>query len=118
MLKEAEKLAEITDIDIAVNMNVPDDSLFDYGFQMPERGSGNPYRTVYHGTVAQRHGVDQAIQAVALLKDRIPGIELLKSTCSFGSISPSNGGRSIASASMHNPNSNNKTKHILITVLL
>ena len=61
---------------LTVLMNVPDDSLFDYGFQMPDRESGNSYRTVYHGTVARRHGVDQAIQAVALLKDRIPGIEL------------------------------------------
>ena len=61
---------------ITVSMNVPDDSLFDYGFQMADRESGNSYHTVYHGTVAQRHGVDQAIQAVALLRERIPGIEL------------------------------------------
>lgn len=61
---------------VTVSMNVPDDSLFDYGFQMPVRESENSYHTVYHGTVAKRHGVDQAIQAVALLRDRIPGIEL------------------------------------------
>ena len=62
---------------ITVSMNVPDDRLFNYGFQLAEREPGNPsYRTVYHGTVAQRHGVDQAIQAVALLRDRIPGIKL------------------------------------------
>ena len=61
---------------ITVSMNVPDDSLFDYEFQVSDRESGNPYRTVYHGTVAQRHGVDQAIEAVARLRERIPGIEL------------------------------------------
>lgn len=61
---------------ITVLMNVPDDSLFDYGHHMSERESGNSYHTVYHGTVAQRHGVDQAIQAVAHLRDQIPGIEL------------------------------------------
>ena len=48
---------------LTVLMNVPDDSLFDYGFEKSEWESGNPFRTVYHGTVAQRHGVDQAIQA-------------------------------------------------------
>jgi glycosyltransferase involved in cell wall biosynthesis len=61
---------------ITVSMNVPDDRLFNYGFQTAEREVNPSFRTVYHGTIARRHGVDQAIQAVALLKDRIPGIEL------------------------------------------
>lgn len=61
---------------ITVVMNVPDDRLFDYGTSVCSPEPGNPFRTVYHGTIARRHGVDQAIRAVAGLRGRIPGIEL------------------------------------------
>lgn len=66
---------------ITVLMNVPDDRVYDYssrvaGTQPQERERGGAYRTVYHGTVARRNGVDLAIRSVVGLRDRIPGIEL------------------------------------------
>jgi glycosyltransferase involved in cell wall biosynthesis len=57
-------------------MNVPDPSLFPV--------SGKPgipvetncdFRMVYHGTIAERLGVDLAVRAVAQLKDTIPGLQ-------------------------------------------
>ena len=61
---------------ITIVMNVPDDGVFDYRSSFFERNTDGSFRTVYHGTVAKRNGVDMAIRAVAGLRGRIPGIEL------------------------------------------
>jgi glycosyltransferase involved in cell wall biosynthesis len=60
-------------------MNSPETTIFD-----PERFSpvnGYPvdrrrFALMYHGLIVERHGLDLAIQAVARLRPRIPGLEL------------------------------------------
>jgi glycosyltransferase involved in cell wall biosynthesis len=60
-----------------ISMNVPDPKIFTTG-----RAADRPaeqrdrFNLVYHGTMAERLGVDLLIQAVAQLKDRIPGLRL------------------------------------------
>ena len=61
-----------------VTLNLPDSDLFPL-VDLPEtppdnRGQG--FRLVYHGTIARRLGMDLAIRAMAILKDRIPGLRL------------------------------------------
>lgn len=61
---------------IAVLLNVPDDKLFDYSSKIAEREHGEKFKVVYHGTIAERNGVDMLIQAVKDLQEKIPQIEL------------------------------------------
>jgi glycosyltransferase involved in cell wall biosynthesis len=58
-----------------VSMNVPDERIFSPVARAvpPTPGSLD---LVYHGTMANRLGVDLVIRAVALLKSRIPGLRL------------------------------------------
>ncbi|HTV00766.1 MAG TPA: glycosyltransferase, partial [Luteitalea sp.] len=59
-----------------VSMNVPDDRVF---VPVPRAGSAFDPATlnlVYHGTMANRLGVDLVIRAVALLRERLPGLRL------------------------------------------
>jgi glycosyltransferase involved in cell wall biosynthesis len=61
---------------IVISMNVPDPKRFcaekkELGFREKKDG----FRMVYYGTMAKMLGIDVAIKAVALLKDRIPGFE-------------------------------------------
>ena len=59
-----------------VSMNVPDPRIFDTssnGCHVSEPGRLN---LVYHGTMAERLGVDLLIRAVAQVKDRVPGTRL------------------------------------------
>jgi glycosyltransferase involved in cell wall biosynthesis len=61
-----------------VSMNMPDPTIFNrngFGRQRPA-GSGEHFKLVYHGTMAERLGVDLIIRAVAQLRERIPGIRL------------------------------------------
>jgi glycosyltransferase involved in cell wall biosynthesis len=59
-----------------VSMNVPDPSIFG----QPRRDSqlrhvaAATFNLVYHGTMVERLGVDLLIEAVARLRDRIPGV--------------------------------------------
>ncbi len=60
-----------------VTLNLPDAGVF------PETPLGSAetevpaeFRLVYHGTLAQRLGMDLAVRAVALLRSRIPGVRL------------------------------------------
>ncbi|MCA8973162.1 MAG: glycosyltransferase [Planctomycetes bacterium] len=57
-------------------MNAADTTLFDRDAQ-PWRGPG-PERFVmlYLGTVSHRHGVDQCVRVLPLVRDRIPGVRL------------------------------------------
>ena len=68
---------------IQVLLNLPDDSLFVPQFILADPnlsapvGDRNPeFRLIYHGTIAHRLGLDNAIGALDILRDRIPGATL------------------------------------------
>jgi glycosyltransferase involved in cell wall biosynthesis len=61
---------------ITLSMNVPDPVLFPNGghINISEKNNGY-FRIVYHGTIAERLGVDLVVQAVAELMPVIPGLQ-------------------------------------------
>ncbi|HZU07177.1 MAG TPA: glycosyltransferase family 4 protein [Chloroflexota bacterium] len=65
---------------LRVVLNLPDERLF---FPRPRPAAGRDgaaaeeFRLVYHGTLVERYGVDLAVEAVALLRARIPGLRLM-----------------------------------------
>jgi len=60
-----------------ISMNVPDPKIFVPVEARPEdTPASGPFNLVYHGTMAERLGVDLLIRAVARLRDRIPGLRL------------------------------------------
>lgn len=58
-----------------VSMNVPDPSIF-RRLPVERRAELGDFNLVYHGTMVERLGVDLIIQAVARLRDRVPGVRL------------------------------------------
>jgi glycosyltransferase involved in cell wall biosynthesis len=60
-----------------ISMNVPDPRVFSTSAPraVAARTDG-AFNLVYHGTMVERLGVDLVIQAVARLRDRIPGVRL------------------------------------------
>jgi glycosyltransferase involved in cell wall biosynthesis len=63
---------------LRVVLNLPDERLFFPRPPAPGRdgAAAGEFRLVYHGTLAERYGVDLAVEAVALLRARIPGLRL------------------------------------------
>jgi glycosyltransferase involved in cell wall biosynthesis len=68
---------------ISVLLNLPDDALFPRQPlpPAPERlpgldDPGTDFRLIYHGTIARRHGLDRAVEAVARLRNAWPGLRL------------------------------------------
>jgi glycosyltransferase involved in cell wall biosynthesis len=61
---------------IEVLLNLPDDRIFALRSDPPAKPAGAPFVLVYHGTLARRLGLDLAVEAVACLRDRIPGLQL------------------------------------------
>jgi glycosyltransferase involved in cell wall biosynthesis len=68
---------------ITVLLNLPDDAIFPSEPEPPRpervRGPGDPgagFRLIYHGTLARRHGLDRAVEAVARLAGAWPGMRL------------------------------------------
>lgn len=61
---------------IDVLLNVPDPRLFPQRPPRAARPAAEGFRLVFHGTLAERLGVDLALRAVALLGERIPGLRL------------------------------------------
>ncbi len=68
---------------IQVLLNLPDDKLFvpQFMFADPglDAGREDPdceFRLIYHGTIAHRLGLDNAVGALDLLRDEIPGARL------------------------------------------
>ena len=66
----------ISEEKISISMNVPDHTRFQLSPEKKaERGNENNFRMVYHGTVAERLGIDLAILAVSRLVNDIPDLE-------------------------------------------
>ena len=61
---------------VFISMNVPDHELFGTDLRTNGGSSSAGFRIVYHGTMVKRLGVDLIIQAVALLVDKIPRLQL------------------------------------------
>ncbi len=62
---------------ISVVLNVPDERVFERPQQdLSVRKSEEQFTLLYTGTISARYGLDIAVEAVALLKDRIPGLRL------------------------------------------
>ena len=61
---------------ISIIMNSPQESIF---LKLSDKTNNEPEKNkliiMYHGLVARRNGLDTAIEAIAILKDRIPQIE-------------------------------------------
>lgn len=60
-------------------MNSPQEEIFHLPIRLQngpaKRESQAPFRIMYHGTIAERHGLDTALHAIALLREQIPQIE-------------------------------------------
>jgi len=68
---------------ITVLLNLPDVAVFPQRPDppQPERAAGladtaTDFRLIYHGTIARRHGLDRAVEALAQLAGRWPGMRL------------------------------------------
>ncbi len=59
-----------------VSMNVPDPRIFQRSAPARTPAADGAFHLVYHGTMAERLGVDLLIRAVADLRDSIPGLRL------------------------------------------
>lgn len=59
---------------IHIVMNAPDEKIFSRRLIMP-RTSQKRFVILYHGAIVERHGLDIAVRAIALLREDIPGIE-------------------------------------------
>jgi glycosyltransferase involved in cell wall biosynthesis len=62
---------------IQIVMNSPESNIFTTsGNGDSDRGGGDrPYRIMYHGLIAERHGLDVALETIAKLRNAIPGLE-------------------------------------------
>src|SRR5207237_260139 len=54
-----------------VTMNLPDTRLIEAALGMPVERDPSVFTLVHHGSLVARYGADQAIEAVALLRERI-----------------------------------------------
>jgi glycosyltransferase involved in cell wall biosynthesis len=65
---------------IAVIMNTPDESIFPFkAMEITARVSDarrNRFVMMYHGSLVERNGLDLAVEALAKVRSRIPGVEL------------------------------------------
>ena len=68
---------------IEIVMNTPREDIFDpkkFPSGHPAASPARPFLLMYHGLLVERHGLDLAVQAVAQLRARIPGLKL----CFYG----------------------------------
>lgn len=65
---------------ILIVMNAPDSSIFPFHEPREHRGTEKaatkPFVLMYHGTMVERNGLDLAIEALALARDKMPTAEL------------------------------------------
>jgi len=67
---------------IAIVMNSPEGSIFRPPADVPEHSRNRPaepkepFRIMHHGFLAERHGLDVALRAIAALRGKLPGVEL------------------------------------------
>ncbi len=57
-------------------MNCPDDRVFDPAAAPPRRAPDGRFVVIHHGGIMHRYGVDLLVEAVARVRDQIPGIQL------------------------------------------
>ena len=63
---------------IEIIMNSPESEIFnsEYRALSPDTANGGrPFKMMYHGLIAERHGLDTALEAVAQLRPAIPELE-------------------------------------------
>lgn len=62
---------------INIVMNSPQDSIFNKFLNKPkEQSTENKFVVMYHGIIITRYGFEELLNAVNLLRDKIPGLEL------------------------------------------
>jgi glycosyltransferase involved in cell wall biosynthesis len=63
---------------IGVVMNSPDGTIFPYraANSYPVRTSSQPFVIMYHGSLVERNGLELAVDALAKIKTKMPGIQL------------------------------------------
>lgn len=63
---------------VNIIMNSPDESVFRW-FENTEREKelSSNYLLMYHGAIVEHHGLDIGLRAIALLKEKIPGLKLM-----------------------------------------
>jgi len=61
---------------VTVVMNVADDRIFHRDAATDAPGDDGGFRLIYHGTFTQRYGIDLAIRAVNLVRQKIPEVHL------------------------------------------
>jgi glycosyltransferase involved in cell wall biosynthesis len=61
---------------IDVVLNSADESLFDVERHAPRARENGRFAMIMHGTIEERYGIDTAIEAIALLAEELPGLEL------------------------------------------
>jgi glycosyltransferase involved in cell wall biosynthesis len=62
---------------ISIVMNSPQESIFNkFINRSKEKSDENKYVVMYHGIIITRYGFEELLNAVNLLKDKIPGLEL------------------------------------------
>ena len=65
---------------IAVVMNAPDPKIFPFRASQKHLSSGEtaakPFVIMYHGSLVERNGLDLAVEALAQVRETIPGAEL------------------------------------------
>lgn len=63
---------------INIVMNSPQESIFNKFINKPKNKSDeNKFVLMYHGLIVERHGLDDLVKAVNILKNKIPGLELI-----------------------------------------
>jgi glycosyltransferase involved in cell wall biosynthesis len=62
---------------ITVVMNSPDEGIFPYQVASPSTAEpGRPFVVMYHGSLVERNGLDLAVEALALVQNNAPDMEL------------------------------------------
>jgi glycosyltransferase involved in cell wall biosynthesis len=62
---------------VHIVMNSPDEEIFAFrGFEPRERRTDGSFVVMYHGSILERNGLDIALEATAIARHSVPGLEL------------------------------------------